>query len=278
MKTGIITITAGIIFFSCSSDHRGTDKDPIGNVDSLTQSDSAKLFVLPTPLQVATFLLTQAPDVHPEILSGNKIPLARFSTDYQRAMNLGICIADAGYAALYGEQQLALDYLLRCDELVTRLHLEPAAAPYMERVRNNIANRDSLSYLLLSMYNEVQKNLNEGKREKTAFYIVSGCYLENLAITVQYDRLKERQAYRQIIAQQKLWLHNLTEACTYLEPDSSSQDLYNTYNTLGESAKEIEVTTGNDNQLQSSFTDEVFVNFRNKTVQLRDEITGRKSQ
>ena len=265
-----------LFLFSCSSDSGNTTGENITGGDSASVSDSAKLFVLPTPLQVATFLQTHAQEMHPEYLADKTIPATDYSTDYERALNLGVCIADVGYSALYGNRQLALDYMSRADELVKALKIEAVAMPYIERIRNNIEHRDSLSYLLLTLYNEAQTNLNATKREKTAFYLVSGCYIENLAITVQHDKLQTSKSFIQLIAQEKLWLDNLADALTYLEPDDESQDLYNTLYTLQDCYKDIPVNVAN-NLPFCSFTPEAFTKLKDKSLQLRNEIIGKKS-
>lgn len=261
---------------SCSSDSVSDSKEHITGNDSTSLSDSAKLFVLSTPLQVATFLQTHAQEMHSEFLSDKSIPADDYSTDYERALNLGVCVSDIGYSALYGNRQLALDYLARAEDLVIALKIEAVAMPYMERIRNNLEQRDSLSYLLLTLYSDAQANLNAGKREKTAFYLVSGCYLENLAITVQYDKLNKNKAFIQLIAQEKMWLDNLAEALTYLEPDDESQDLYNTLYTLQDCYKDITVKIEN-NTPSCEFTAQAFAKLKSKSIQLRDEVTGKKA-
>lgn len=272
------SLIAGVGFlFSCSSDTTVSDSDHIAGKDTASFPDSAHVFVMPTPLQVSTFLQTYAKDVHPEFLSDKSQPASIFSTDYQRGLNLGVCITDAGYAALYNNRQLTLDYLSRCEDLVKALRIEPAAAPYIARMRTNIDNKDSLSFLLLSLYNDVQKNLNEGQREKTAYYIMSGCYIESLTITLQYENLQGSKPYVQLLAQEKLWLDNIAEALTYLEPDSATQDLYSTFYTLQEFSKEITVSTGDDDKPTCTFTTEAFEKFATKSIQLRNEITSTKT-
>lgn len=259
---------------SCSSDSNDATGD-ISGADSAALSDSAQLFVLPAPLQVATFLQMNAQEMHPEFLADKSIPATDFATDYQRALNLGMCISDVGYSALYGNRQLALDYMERAEQLVVALKIEAVAMPYMIRIRGNIDQRDSLSYLLLTLYNEAQAHLNEAKREKTAFYLVSGSYIENLAITVQHEKLQKNRSFVQLLSQEKLWLDNLTEALTYLEPDEESQDLYNTFYTLQDRFKDIVIGIDN-NLLSCTFTPEAFARLRTKSVELRDEVLGKR--
>src|SRR3989338_7787957 len=108
MRKLVSFVVVGGFLCSCSSDGDDRDGGSISGKDSLAQTDTAHVFVLPTPLQVATFLHTHAQNAHPEYLSDKTPPVANYSTDYQRALNLGVCIADVGYAALYNNRQLAL--------------------------------------------------------------------------------------------------------------------------------------------------------------------------
>jgi hypothetical protein len=71
-----------------------------------------------------------------------------------------------------------------------------------------------------------------------------------------------------------MWLDNLAEALTYLEPDDESQDLYNTLYTLQDCYKDIAVQIEN-NQPYCAFTPEAFAKLKSKSTQLRDEITGK---
>jgi hypothetical protein len=271
----LLPLTLLFVLYSCSSDTGNSTDDNISGSDSAALSDSAKLFVLPTPLQVATFLQNNAQEMHSEFLADRSIPATDYSTDYERALNLGVCITDVGYSALYGNRQLALDYMSRADELVKALKIEAVAMPYIARIRNNIEQRDSLSYLLLTLYNEAQNNLNATNREKTAFYLISGSYIENLAITLQHEKLQKNRAFIQLVAQEKMWLDNLTDALTYLDPDDESQDLYNTFFTLQDSYKDITVNVVN-NLPFCSFTPEAFTKLKEKSLQLRNEIVGKK--
>ncbi len=262
-----------VILASCSSETGNNGAGVIGAKDSVAHSDSAHLFILPAPLQVATFLRTHEASIQIPYLADKSIAATNYNTDYQRALNLGINITDVGYAALYNNRQLALDYLARTEELVKALRIEPAVSPYMERIRRNIENQDSLSYLLLTLYDDVQNNLNQAKREKTAFYVASGCYLESLAITLQHNNLKTKPQFIRLVAQEKMWLDNLAESITYLEPDEESQDLFNTFFTLQDCYKDIPVKVEN-NLPSCTYTPEAFIRLRDKSIQLRNAIVA----
>ena len=274
MKNFISPLIAAILFFaSCSSE--SSDNSKLIDSPKIALVDSAEIFIVPAPLQITTFFKQHSVEFQTTFLSDKSVMASTYTTDYYRALNLGISLVDAGYAALYDNRQTAIDYLARVEELATSLRLEPVALKYSERMKSNVGSPDSLSYLILLMYNEAQQNLNEGKREKTAFYIGAGCYLEGLALTTQYEELKAKNEFNQLLAQQKMWLDNLTEAITYLEPDEESQDLFNTFFTLQDCFREIPLTTEN-NILSCTYNEGSFARLKKKTIQLRDAVVSNK--
>jgi len=204
----------------------------------------------------------------PGILSQDTVSVSTYETSYTRALNLGICITDIGYSAFYNDRQTALNYLARAEQLMRELHLENLVSSLSKRISSNIDKPDSLSKILLTLYNDAQKQLNENGNEKIAFYISSGSFLEGLAITFSSKCLPDTPIYGPLLVQQKKWLDQLTEAVTYLAPDKESQDLYNTFFTLQHFFKPAKVEK---HQLVFIPSDS-FLKLRTKIVQLRDDV------
>jgi hypothetical protein len=218
--------------FSCSGDKN----PPVGSItdsDSThIRKDSAQVFLLPTPLQVATLIRQYCPEAELELLSPDTFTASHYETNYYRALNLGICLTDVGYCAFYSDRQSALNYLERAESLIRALHLDNITSAQTGRIRDNISQPDSLSHIILSLYNEMQKQLNETGKEKIAFYISSGSYLEGLAITLGHKNLQKQEVFSSLLYQQKLWLDQQAQAVTFLDNDNETQDLYNTFFTL----------------------------------------------
>ena len=106
----VAAIFCGVVLLaSCSSDIENNGAGLIGAKDSVLNADSAHLFILPAPLQVATFFRTHEAKIQIPFLADKSVTVTDYNTDYQRALNLGVNITDVGYAALYDNRQLALD-------------------------------------------------------------------------------------------------------------------------------------------------------------------------
>jgi hypothetical protein len=272
MRTLLLLVGIALLEFGCSGGSHENSAQSIEGKDSL-KADSANVFVLPAPMQVATFLHNHNAEFNQAFLSSLNTDVSVYTTEYERALNLGISLTDAAYAALSNNRQIALDYLARAEQLSRSLRLEQIVGPYVLRLKRNTENPDSVSFLILSLYSDAQRNLNDGLREKTAFYIGSGCFLEGTALFVQHDHLRTHTDFCAMMAQQKLWLDNYTEALTYLEPNNETQDLYNTFFTLQDCYKEFVITT-DSGRPTAKFNDAAFNKLKAKSIQLRNEITG----
>lgn len=256
---------------ACGNDPKGKGEiiDSDGK-STISKLDTAHVFVLAAPLQIATLLKQNCPNAEMDLLCSDSTSTAHYITNYKRGLNLGICITDVGYCAIYGQQQHALHYLKKAETLIQELHLDNLSNPILLRLKKNIAQKDSMSKILLTLSNLAQKQLNEAGNEKTAYYISAGSFLEGLAISLGNKQLRRSNSFSGLFAQEKLWLKNFMDALVYLPPDNETQDLYNTFYTLQHYYEPIKVETKNG-ILTSSFSEKSIETLQNKIVQLRNE-------
>ena len=257
------------LFSACSNDTNPPGKD-IVKADSPPKLDSARIFALPAPLQVATWFHTHGGSAELNLLANFSSGL-HCETDYSRSLCLGILLTDIGYLSMYNQGQAALDKISLADQLMKDLKLDNTIAPLLPRLKKNIGQPDSISFLILTLYNDANKSLNTGGRESTALYITSGSYLEGLALSLSSENVKSIKGYNQLVGQQKIWLDNLAEAVTYLKEGEDSQDLYNTFFTLQHYYEPIKVSMMG-NLPFAIFSSEQIAPLTNKAVQLRNDI------
>src|SRR3989344_1988934 len=105
-KARILFLFSGSIFFvSCGGDSKNTNETIVN--DSINKSvskndtsdNSAAVFALPAPLQIATVLKNSNVVFSEKLLVPAKTNRS-FSSDYSRAINLGIYTTDLGYSTL----------------------------------------------------------------------------------------------------------------------------------------------------------------------------------
>ena len=110
----VILYLFSLFFISCGGDSKNNN-DPVN--DSInkmaaandTYNNSAVAFALPAPLQIATVLKNSNASFSEKLLVPSK-KKRTFSSDYSRAINLGIYTTDLGYTTLFGQRQSTLNY------------------------------------------------------------------------------------------------------------------------------------------------------------------------
>jgi hypothetical protein len=259
-----------VLFFSCSNDPKIKPWVIDSSATSISKSDTAHVFVLTAPLEIATLIKQNCPNPEMSLLCSDSTSPAGYTTNYKRGLNLGICITDIGYCALYHQQQDALHYLKKAQSLTHELYLDNLGNALFLRLKKNITQPDSMSKILLTLSNLAQKQLNESGNEKTAYYISAGSFIEGMAISLGNKQLHNSKYFSGLLAQEKLWLANFAESVTYLKPDEDTQDLYNTFFTLQHYSEPIKVESKKDN-LSATFSETDVETLLKKVVQLRDE-------
>ena len=147
----ILFLFCAIVFISCNDTKEDDKDDLIENTDTVKTAVlniDGELFSIPSPIQTALLIQKSGIDYNKNVLSAsNKVNT--FPTDYSRALNLGVFGADLGYVSLYNQTQDALGYLAAIKQLSDKLGLTAAFdAGTMERIKNNITNKDSMMVLV----------------------------------------------------------------------------------------------------------------------------------
>jgi hypothetical protein len=267
---GLLTL---LLISSCGND--GGNSKGVLDSDSVPAPDtSAKVLVLPAPLQVATWMKQSVKDPEMNLLAMARRNASNYKTDAAMALNLGVALTDLGYSAMYNQRQDALDHLAIIKKLAADLKLDNVVLSYLPRLEANIEKADSLSALILAVYNDAAKQLNESKREKTALFITAGSYLEGLSVLLNSKQAAASKDYSAYVGQQKLMLNNLADAVTYLPQDDETQDLYNTFFTLQHYYEPVQVKVDGE-RIITTYDASQITTLRSKSTQLRDEVLNK---
>ena len=102
-----------------------------------------ELFSIPSPLQTSILLKSSGANYSKDLLNvTSKLP--SYSTEYKKALNLGVYGADLGYVIIYGQTQDALGYLSASKKLAEDINVSGAFDEnLMKRFEKNMNNNDS---------------------------------------------------------------------------------------------------------------------------------------
>lgn len=207
-----LTLAAGF-FVSCNDDTKGDE----GKEDLVETNDTVagvinvggELFSVPSPVQTAILVQKSGVGYDKAVLSeANKVNT--FSTDFGRALNLGIYGADLGYVSLYNQTQDALSYLASIKQLSDKLGISAAFdGPTMNRIKSNITNKDSMMVLVGIAYRASDAYLKNNQRREISSLILAGGWVEGMHFSLAAYKAKPSNEIRFRIAEQKQGLTSL---------------------------------------------------------------------
>ncbi|MCB0479882.1 MAG: hypothetical protein KDC83_00550 [Flavobacteriales bacterium] len=180
-----------LVFFSCGSKDSGNSKldeevESITNVDpkEKVRFQRAKIvfFSLPSPMETSRILKKSGAVYNKRILNSpaNK---NGYQTSKEKAVGLGVFIADLSFANAFDQQQDCLDYFSVVRELSVDLALSNVfTAEFIEKIEANIENEDSVLKYLSESYWQANNDLKEDGRESFAALVAAGAWVEGLHI------------------------------------------------------------------------------------------------
>lgn len=279
-------LLAGTLFFlGCGNDSNETSQSATndslkkGNLtkNAASSSGSPKIFAMPAPLQIAAAIK----NANTPFLENLMIPSKSsriYSSDYLRALNLGIYTVDIGYAIVYNQRQPALNYHKTIDRLVTELNIVSDIIPQSrKRFERNIENTDSLCVILLETCNGIHEDFQVNKQEHIGWYSMAGAYIEGLYLTLNTKELQKTKAFENLLGQQKLFLDNILEVSNYMEKRPEFDDLYQKLGSLQEAYAPINVTVKDNNTanlpvISCEYTADQVKNIQLKVTEIRNSI------
>jgi len=207
---------------------------------------------VPSPMETASIFHQAGANYNAEVL--NPIQnVGNYLTSYQRAINFGVYGADLSYVNIFDQSQDAMFYMNCVKTLADDLGITSAFdAETMERLEENINNRDSLMRLTNDAFWDADAYLKENGQDNLSALIVVGGWIEGLYIgakTLNRDNPEEELMRK--IAEQKFSLASLMDLlATYEDEDVKKialrlENLQSLYAKVEESEEKVVVDNSN---------------------------------
>ncbi len=210
-----------------TEDGDGTDIDVISNhvLDSMSSLNTAingKMFSIPSPIQMATLIKSKV-GVFNENMLTNPENVSTFTTNFKRAINMGVYGADLGYATIYENNTKAISYLSSIEKLSDELGIAGAFnQTLLERFIENGNNPDSMLTIMSEGYREGDKFLKDNEQHDVATLILTGGWIEGLYFATTSYETSSEQAIADRIGEQRTGLKTIIE----LLQDYNSDEFY----------------------------------------------------
>lgn len=231
MRLKFITLKGSLVLLSVTALlTTGCGGDDAANTDELPPVDSTQttilnvngeIFSIPSPIQTAFLIKNSGATYSKEVLNpANKS--SQYSTNFSKALNLGIYGADLGYVTIYDQTQDAIGYLNAAKKLADELGVSGAFdAQTIDRFQKNLGNKDSMLVLVGVAYRSSDIYLKNNDRNDVSGLVLAGGWLESLYFATNVYKTKPNEDVKRRIAEQKSSLQSLIKLLTqyYSQPE-----------------------------------------------------------
>jgi hypothetical protein len=231
---GVTALSICLVATSCKGKKKaeGTkEKQEVVSADEQTMEQiktAEKVFnALPTPLEVAQLIKEAGAKFDATLLNPveNK---SNYTTSKSMALNLGIYVCDLSFASMYDETSLLVNYMEAAEDMATGLGiLDAIDETTVERLEQNINNRDVIMEIVSETFLNSQAYLEDDEQHAVAATIIAGGFVEGLFISTNMVDMKTFKSNKLVgtIADQKMSVDDLIRLLKTYNDNSAIQEL-----------------------------------------------------
>lgn len=289
MKKQIAIVLFSSVLFACGDDVKKTEpivEDIEVSEETSERVEKAQMVfqTVPSPLETASIFQNAGANYNADLL--NPIEnVDNYATNTQKALNFGVYGADLSYANIFEQTQETMFYMNCSKKLADALGVTSAFdAATMERLEENMNNRDSLIIIINDAFWIADAFLKENGQDNLSALIIVGGWVEGLYIgTKTLDHENPDEALMTKIADQKFSLDNLVELLSTYDSEEVKNiaqklnALKTVYDKISET--EGETTVKNNNGVTTigggsslSFEKGTIIEIANEIEKIRNEI------
>ncbi len=257
MKKSLIFIFLSLLFIAGGSCNRSGSSDKgtefiFPESDSVPVDESVKLSEeaiadivqnISSPVEIASLLQALEVPYSAEFLattSGSD----QLSTNFQKALKLGIYGADLGYLNMYEKTGTSIDVLTTIKKLADGIRVgQFFDYETLKRLSINKSNVDSLLYLSLQSYNKIDDYLRSNDRGYLSALLVVGVWIEGQYLATQVVKSYPDKMLVDRIGEQKIIINDLLLLLRPYKKTSQEYDmLYDGMERLSAKYKDVRIT------------------------------------
>lgn len=216
VRTVTMLFVLSMVAASCQNAQQQKQKattDASLTVEVDTSSQTIKfgntLFSLPSPYQL-TMMVKKADVKFNEALLNPVSNNQNYTSQFRKCINLGVYGADLAYLNIYDQMPLVMSVFSVSKILANDLDLLVAFNnDLINRVEQNMDNKDSLLYIMSNTYRDVDIYLKESQRQREGALVLAGGWIEAMYILTQLAVETKNDELKQHVGESKQPLDNL---------------------------------------------------------------------
>jgi hypothetical protein len=182
---GISAFAAAVFLISCGTDAPKEAQQSLDTTAGQTQEavEAAELLLagLPKPTEIPNLIAETGAEFEAKLLNPTSSAEKIAVNSSKSAFNIGMYGADVAYMAAYNKTQEALSTFLASKKLADKVGVMQAFdQSLVDRLEKNLANRDSLIYIVETSLAHSSTLLKSNQQLKEAALMASGAFVEGL--------------------------------------------------------------------------------------------------
>jgi len=165
------------------------------------------------------------------------------TTSFHQAFFLGVYAADLGYLNIYNKNNSVIEYITAIKTLADGVRVgQFFDFTTLKRLSQSSQNLDSLMYISVHSFNQMDKYLRSDKRSNLSTLMVTGIWIEGLYLATQVAKSNPHPQLAERIGEQKLIMGDLMIILENYKSDKNFAKLIDQLNTLKSEFNEVEIT------------------------------------
>ncbi|NBC83103.1 MAG: hypothetical protein GVY19_06950 [Bacteroidetes bacterium] len=195
-----------------------------------------------SPVEMAALLKSLGVPFSSEYLAPTD-KVDNLTTSFKQAFNLGVYGADLGYLNMYNKTNAVLDYIQAIKVLSDAIRVgQFFDFNTLKRLATNNTNLDSLMYISVHSFNQMDKYLRSNKRSNLSTLILTGVWIEGLYLATQVAKEEDNADLKERIGEQKLILEKLIIVLENFSRDTNFANLVADFKDLQETFEPVEIS------------------------------------
>ena len=254
--TGTISKLVAVILLICICSCRNSvtrqgslnfpvdDSVPAGESEKLSEEAIADIVQnIASPVEIDAILQALNVPFSAEYLTATQ-GSDRLTTNFQKAVMLGIYGADLGYLNMYEKTGNSVDVLSTIKRLADGLRVgQYFDFETLKRLSVNKSDLDSLLFMSVNSYNQIDQYLRQNGRGSISALMIAGVWIEGQYLATQVVTDHQDKILRDRIGEQKIILGDLLMLLRpYRESSAEYTALYDKMELLSASYRDVRIT------------------------------------
>lgn len=220
------------------------DSVPAGEAVKLSDEAVADIVQnIASPVEISSILQSMEVPFSAEYLAPTQ-GADRLTTNFQKAVMLGIYGADLGYLNMYEKTGNSIDVLSTIKRLADGLRVgQYFDFETLKRLSVSKSNLDSLLFISVNSYNQIDEYLRDNNRGSISALMIAGVWIEGQYLASQVALVNRDEVLWDRIGEQKIILGDLLMLLRpYRESSAEYASLYNMMESIAGTYRDVRIT------------------------------------